>query len=132
MWARIANAVLGVWLMVAAAVLSYGDPARTNDQIFGPIAFAVAVVSIWEVTRGVRWVNLALGLWLVVAPWLLGYGTEAVVNSTVVGLLLIALATVRGKVEQRFGGGWPALWRGSGDEGWLGGRALERQRDRGH
>lgn len=110
MWARIANALLGIWLMAAPAVLGYGPPASTSDRIVGPIAAAMAVIALWQVTRPLRWVNLALGLWLLAAPWLLGYGVAATANSTVVGLLMASLALIRGSVDQRIGGGWSALW----------------------
>lgn len=111
MWAQIINAVLGVWLMAAPAVLGYGGAAGTNDRIVGPVAASVAVIAIWQVTRPVRWANLALGAWLLVAPWVFDYERIALVNSTIVGLLLMTFAAIRGKVEShRFGGGWPALW----------------------
>lgn len=112
MWARVLGVMLGVWLMVAPAVLDYAGPARVNDRIVGPLVVAFAFVAIWEVVRPLRWVNLALGLWLVVAPWALGYELVPTLNSTAVGLLLIPLSTVRGKVEQRFGGGWSSLLKG--------------------
>ena len=114
MWARVVSATVGVWLVAAPAVLGYAGAARTNDRIVGPVAASLAVVSAWEVTRGVRWSAVALGAWLVVAPWLLAYGdTAAILNSTLVGLLLAALAPVGGETRQRFGGGWSALWTGS-------------------
>lgn len=114
MWARILGVALGIWLMVAPAVLDYAGPARTNDRIVGPLVVSLAFVAIWEVTRSLRWVNLALSLWLVFAPWALGYELVPTLNSTVVGLLLGPVSAVRGKVEQRFGGGWSSLLRGNG------------------
>jgi hypothetical protein len=111
MWAQVVSALLGVWLMAAPAALGYGDPARTNDRIVGPIVASLAVVAIWEVTRGLRWVNVVCAAWLLVAPWVLGEGTTAAVNSVAVGSLLLALAFVGGSRRQRFGGGWASLWR---------------------
>lgn len=112
MWTQIVNALLGLWLMAAPAVLAYGSAAQTNDRIAGPLAVTFAVVAIWEATRSVRWGNLLLGLWLVLAPWVLDYGaTASTLNSIIVGVLLAALACVRGSVEHRFGGGWSVLWR---------------------
>lgn len=110
MWARLVNAALGIWLMAAPAVLGYGEPASTNDRIVGPIAASVAIIAIWEIARGLRWINLAIGLWLVVAPWVLGYETTATINSTIAGLLMAAAAPTGGKLKQRIGGGWSALW----------------------
>ena len=111
MWAQIINALLGVWLMAAPAVLGYGAPAATNDRIIGPIAASFAVIAWWQATRPTRWVNLPLGLWLLLAPWVLGYGaTAAVVNSMAVGAALAALSLVEGTVDAEFGGGWRAVW----------------------
>ena len=113
MWAQLANSLLGIWLMAAPAVLGYGDPARMNDRIVGPIAASFAFIAVWEVTRGLRRFNVALGAWLVVAPWMLGYDTVATVNSTAVGPFLIFFAALGGTVGQRFGGGWASLVPGS-------------------
>ena len=109
MWAQLASCLLGVWLMAAPAVLGYGDPARTSDHIVGPLAASFAFVAVWQVTRSLRWANLPLGAWLLVAPWVLGYELVPLLNSSAVGLLLMGLACVRGKVTQRFGGGWASL-----------------------
>lgn len=112
MWARLANTAAGLWLMAAPAVLGYGGPAATNDRIVGPLAATFAVIAIWEVTRGLRWINLALGLWLLAAPWLLGgYPADATANSMAAGALLAVLSLVRGELRKTYGGGWPAVWR---------------------
>ena len=111
MWAQVVNSLLGIWLMVAPAVLGYGAPAAVNDRIAGPIAASFAVIACSEVTRPARRVNLPLGLWLVVAPFVLGYGATApLVNSLLVGVALAALSFVKGTVDARFGGGWRAVW----------------------
>lgn len=111
MWAQVINALLGIWLMAAPAVLGYGAAAATNDRIVGPIAASFAVIAWWQATRPTRWVNLPLGLWLLVAPFVLGYGATApLVNSLAVGVVLAALAFVKGTVDTDFGGGWRAVW----------------------
>lgn len=112
MWARLLNALLGIWLMAAPAVLNYGEPALTNDRIFGPIAASLATVAIWQATRPLRWLNLLVGIWLLLAPWVLSYAEAvAMINSSIVGILMVALALVKGKTDQEFGGGWSALWK---------------------
>ncbi len=115
MWARLGSAALGIWLMLAPAVLGYGGDARTHDRIVGPLVTAFAIVAIWEVMRPLRRVNQGLGVWLLAAPWVLGYGLVGLLDSMIVGGLLIALAQVEGQVKGRFGGGWSALL----DEGLL-------------
>lgn len=109
MWAQVVNVGLGIWLMVAPAVLEYVGTARTHDLIIGPLVASFALIACWEATRAVRWVNLPLGLWLLVAPWVLGFGWVALFNSGVVGMLVASCASIGGPVRQRFGGGWMSL-----------------------
>lgn len=118
MWARILNVSLGVWLMAASDVLNYAGGARTNDVIVGALVASFAVIAIWEVTRPARWANVALGAWLIAAGWVLGFEQTAAVNGSVVGVFVVTFGFVRGKVRERFGGGWSALWKkqGSGAE----------------
>lgn len=111
MWAQLGNALLGIWLMAAPAVLHYAGAASVNDRIVGPLAAACAIIALSEVTRPVRWVNVALGLWLIVAPWIWGAPYRGAVNDVVVGLLLALCALVRGTHTQRVGGGWASLWQ---------------------
>jgi hypothetical protein len=108
---QIINAILGIWLMAAPAVLGYSRPASTNDHIVGPLVATFACIAIWEATRSVRWVNLPLGLWLIVAPLALGHPTSGQLNSVLCGIAIAGLSCVGGAVTQRFGGGWSALWR---------------------
>jgi len=110
MWAQIINALLGVWLMAAPAVLHYAGAASINDRILGPLAVSCAIIAISEVTRPVRWVNLGLGLWLLTAPWVFGAEWFVVLHSTIIGLLLALFASVRGRGREQFGGGWAVLW----------------------
>ena len=111
MWAQIINAALGIWLMAAPAVLAYGDPAATTDRIFGPVIATFAVIAWWEATRPTRTWNMPLAAWLLLAPWVLGYdAVAATVNSLLVGVLVLGLSFVQGTIEERYGGGWSALW----------------------
>jgi hypothetical protein len=111
MWPQIINAAVGIWLMAAPAVLGYGDPARTNDRIAGPLAAAFAIIAVSEITRPVRWLNLPIGLWLLIAPWVLSFSTVATVNSIIAGVILIVCARLGGGETSQFGGGWSALWK---------------------
>lgn len=111
MWARLLNICLGVWLTASPAALNYGGDARTNSTVIGALAASFACISIWGVTRPLRWVNLALGLWLVIAGWLLGFESSALINSSIIGTLMVLLALVRGEAKEKFGGGWSVLWK---------------------
>jgi hypothetical protein len=117
MLARILSALLGAWLMAVPDVLDYTGAARINDSVVGPTVLGFSFIAAWQLMRSLRWVELVAGVWLLVAPWALGYELVPIVNSIVVGILLISFALVRGKVEQRFGGGWSSLWRGEFEQG---------------
>jgi hypothetical protein len=112
MWAQIASTAVGLWLMVAPAVLGYSGAARTNDHITGPVAASLSVIAVAAVTRGVRWGLLPIGIWLVIAPWLLGYDSVPTINSIAVGIALAILAPFGGNVERQYGGGWRSLLPG--------------------
>ncbi len=110
MWAQLVAFAVGVWLTAAPGTLGYANPARANDHVVGPLAATAALIAVFQVTRGVRWVNLPLGAWLVVAPLVLGYGRTEFVHSALAGLALAGLSLVPGARDEAFGGGWRALW----------------------
>lgn len=112
MWAQMVMAVLGIWMMVAPAVLGFPKYIADNARIVGPLVASFAVIAIWECTRNVRLLNLPLAVWLFAAPVVLEYGNdEALMNDYIVAILLILLCMVPPKRDYRFGGGWPAIWR---------------------
>ena len=112
MWGQMINAGLGIWLMAAPSILGYGEPARTNEHIVGPLVATFAIIAVWEVTRPLRWVNLLLGVWLLIVPLAMSYGPGAATwNSLATGAIVAVVAAFPGKIEQRFGGGWSSLWR---------------------
>jgi general stress protein CsbA len=94
MWPRFLNVALGIWLLMAPAVLGYVDAyAVNNDRMLGLLIIAASVVSLW-VPRA-RLVNVVLGSWLIIAPFVLGYfGGRAVVNDIVVGIACAFFAFV--------------------------------------
>ena len=112
MWAHLVSAALGLWLMVAPALITtYSEQASTNNRIIGPLVFTFAVVSLWEITRSVRFGNTLLGAWLVIACLLLDYQGLALASNLVSGILILGLSLVRGEHRpERFGGGWMSLW----------------------
>lgn len=112
MWAHIVNAVLGLWIMAAPAVLGFAETtAAPAYRIIGPLIVSFAVVAWWEETRPVGQANLLTGLALLVVPFVLGFGMVALVNSMVVGVAVAALSRVWGTYRpETFGGGWSVLW----------------------
>jgi len=112
MWARILNTVLGLWLMVAPGIFEYSGMAANNGHIAGPIIVTFAVIAYWEATRGLRKWNYPIAIWLLAAPWILGYeSTIAIISDMSVGVLVFIFASVKGKIEKNYGGGWTSLWK---------------------
>ncbi len=111
MIAGVLNTLVGLWLILAPAVLGYGGRAADHDRIVGPFVATFAVISIAESCRPARWANLPIGAWLVLAPWILGFPGEAAANSVAAGLAAAGLSLWKGRIRHRFGGGWSSLWR---------------------
>lgn len=112
MWPRIVNTILGLWLMVAPGVFQYSQAASDNGHIAGPIIVTFSIVAIWEATRVVRKWNFPVAIWLLGAPWILGYeSTTAIISDMGVGVLVLIFASIKGKVEKGYGGGWSSLWQ---------------------
>ena len=111
MWARMINALLGLWLIASPALLRETGAARTNHEIVGPLVASFAIIATAEVTRPIRWMNFILGFWLIVTPWLFHFPWAPRLNSLAVGICISALALVRGTIKTRRGGGWTFLRR---------------------
>ncbi len=113
MWPQLLNLFLGLWLITASRFLGPTTPSvAANDGILGLVVAVTALISIWEITRPLRWVNLVVGCWLLVAPLVLGCDqADPIANDFAVGCLLMLLASRKGKIIHRYGGGWAALWK---------------------
>jgi hypothetical protein len=110
MWAQLASAAIGFWLMFAPWLLGYGAPLATSDRIAGPLVASVALVAAWEVLRSVRWLNVASAVWIAFSPLLLD-DYRVVWHHVPLGVLLGALAAVPSRSKRSFGGGWLGLVR---------------------
>jgi hypothetical protein len=113
MWRQCVVALLGLWLMLAPAVLGYGAPLATSDRIVGPLIASAALVAAWEATRAVRWANVALAVWVFVSPVVLGRA-EGALHHLVVALAVGILSVAWSRSRHSFGGGWTPLfsaWR---------------------
>ena len=113
MWAAFTNALIGLWLMLAPAILGYGGVAADSVYIAGPVIATFSITALWECTRGLRKWNYVPAVWLLMAPWILGYHDirEALWNDSLCGLLVIFLSSIRGKMHRTFAGGWASLWK---------------------
>ena len=103
-WTLAASTVVGIWLMVAPAILRSEGRAADSDTLIGPLIVTVAVISTAEVVRGLRWVNVLFGLWLLIAPWMLaGASAASRWSDMVAGVAIVAMTVPRGVVRDRYG-----------------------------
>lgn len=109
--ARLATVAIGIWLMAAPAVLSFGGTAENAHRLLGPIAGSLAFVAVWPFVDQVKWATVPVGALLAVSP-VLGFPAPATVNAIGCGLAIVALAFTGGRPEGNFGGGWRVLWQG--------------------
>jgi hypothetical protein len=103
-WTLLMSAALGVWLMVAPAVLAVSGPAANSHHLAGALVVTWAVIAFGEVARPARLLNIPMGLWIAAAPWLLSGATDVSRwTDLFVGTLLIALSIRRGRIDEQFG-----------------------------
>jgi hypothetical protein len=111
MIAHVIVALLGIWLMASLAILGISGTAQDMNHIFGPVIASFAVIAWWEVTRNLRYMNIAIGIWLILSSWILGYESTAAINNIAVGLAVASLSLIKGKIVDKFGGGWGSLFK---------------------
>jgi hypothetical protein len=103
-WNLLVSAALGLWLMASPAVFGSAGRAAHSDHLIGAIVVTVAIISLAEVGRAVRYINVIFGAWFIAAPWLLGGATfGAKGNDVAVGIALIVLSLRRGPIVERYG-----------------------------
>lgn len=108
---QIGAIVLGIWLLVAPAVLPSTASGADVDRIVGPVVIWLGVLSLRSVTRPCRVLNVLSGMFLTIAPWLVPNTAPLILSSVLVGWAIIVLSIPRGIVHQRTGGGWWTIIR---------------------
>lgn len=103
-WNLVICAAIGVWLMIAPAVLDYHGLATSNSLLVGALVVTFAVIGFGESARAARWVNVVFGAWLVLSPFLFRDDTSAFRwHELLAGVAVIALTFRRGPIGERFG-----------------------------
>jgi hypothetical protein len=104
-WNLLASAAIGLWLMASPALFGSAPPVAHSDHLIGALVVTVAMISLADVGRAVRFVNVLFGAWFIAAPWLLaGATTASTWNDVIAGIALILLSLPRGPVGERYGG----------------------------
>ena len=94
-----------VWLLAAPAVFDVPITSGAADlaHLVGAAVVVVAVVSMGEVVRALRFLDLALGLAVGGVVWLTPAPTGFRLAMAITGLALVVLALPRGRVTERYG-----------------------------
>jgi hypothetical protein len=104
-WNLLASALLGLWLTFATRMVFQAvGRAADSDYIFGALVVTIAVISLAEVARALRFVNILFGLFIAVHPWILTGETFASgINSLVCGILIALLSFRKGRINNQYG-----------------------------
>lgn len=111
MWAQIFNIVIGLFLMFAPSIFSFGKADSDHFYIVGPLIITNAIIALWEFNRGIRWLNVLIGAWLLVSPFILQSKGSVASIAIVSAILLVLFSIFKGSVKRRYGGGWSSLFQ---------------------
>lgn len=116
MIAQLVVAALGIWMMVAPALLGMPQAASNVVRVLGPIVAALGVCASAEHLRAMRLWNIPLAVALFAAPGFVSFGgTLATANALATAALILSLSLRRGAIAHRYGGGWRAVFSGDGE-----------------
>jgi|SRR5579862_511518 len=103
-WNLAVSAFAGLLLMILPSLLKLYDRLAVCDYVEGPIVLAIAVLSMAEVFRALRFCLAPLGAWLIIAPFVLtSPGPLTVLCHIIIGLFLVAQIWVKTVVKERYG-----------------------------
>lgn len=106
-WTLIVSALLGISLMFTRLTFGTLPPMAHSDHLVGALIVTVAVMSLAEVGRLLRFANVAFGAWVMAAPWLLpGASRLAAMAGLAVGIAVIGLSLPGGKRSAEHYGSW--------------------------
>ncbi len=110
MWARIANILIGLLLMVAPGIWAFEKTAADNNHIVAPLVITFSITALWEVNRSVRLFNIPVGAWLVISAFVFDYTVTGMILNIAGGILLVIFSLVKGTTRSNYGGGWRSLF----------------------
>lgn len=103
-WTLVASILLGIALMCTRLIFGTEGPQADSDHLIGAMIVTIAVASLAEMARPVRFLNILFGIALMGAPWMFDGGSPlADALGVLAGIALIALSIPRGKVAHRYG-----------------------------
>lgn len=103
-WNLFISVLLGAYLMFTPSLFGILKPLADSDHIIGALSVVVAMISLAEVTRTLRFILIPFGLWVALSTWFIAGHTSIVdINHFVVGILLILFSFPRGKIRESYG-----------------------------
>lgn len=106
-WTLVMTAALGIWLMFSPLVFGTRGLMANSDHLMGALILTIAICSMAEVARALRFINLGFAMWLALAPWILsGESMVAAVFGVIAGIVLAALTLPRGPRSAQHYGSW--------------------------
>jgi uncharacterized membrane protein len=105
-WTLVVSMLLGLGLMFAPGLLGAAlqTPPASINQLGGALVVVVAVLSMGEVFRMLRYLNVLLGLGIAGGIWFTEYPTLwLAIASTVLGVVIAALSLPKGPQTEHYG-----------------------------
>jgi hypothetical protein len=110
MLAQLIAVALGIWLMVAPAIVETTRNASNLERIIGPLVATFGAIAAAQHLRSVRFWNLPLSIVLGVSPIVISYGSTIAAWNALLTACAIAVCSLRkGRITHRYGGGWREL-----------------------
>jgi nucleoside-diphosphate-sugar epimerase/uncharacterized membrane protein len=102
-WNLAASAVIGIALMFTRLIVGAEGAMADADHLLGALIATVAVTSLAEVARAVRFLNVPLAGALILAPFVFGASLGSLFFSVTAGVAVILLSFRRGPIRSRYG-----------------------------
>jgi uncharacterized membrane protein len=103
-WSLLISIALGVWLLLAPAVLGTTGRAADSDRLLGALVVTFTAIAVAEVGRPVRYFNILFGAWIIIAPFpLAGYTPAGFMSGIATGFALVILSFPLGKIRASYG-----------------------------
>lgn len=106
---QIINTVIGLWILISPFLLHFDNSQIADyNYIAGPVIVSFSVIAYWEVTRSVGKWNTIVAIFLITMSLILG-NFISITSNLISSIILFSLSFVKGKITQKFGGGWASL-----------------------
>lgn len=116
LWGLIALGLVGLWLVAEPTAIGTTDAYAKSTTLVGAALIVIAVISLAEVARPVRFAAVPLAAWTLIAPWLLsGPVPTAFLSAVFASAIMLAASLLRIPVREHHGeldrvALWPSLW----------------------